>query len=134
MIARSSIAISISDASREPRVAQSKGTVLSLSLPLGDMDDTSRVGDITSSTSISSSDSRDGSRGKSSNVHGGRRRDTGVASSIWGSVPGVTESSIAGITSVAKPGIASTVAKEVGVSLSCGCRSKEESCLELKLI
>jgi len=119
----------------ETSIAETVGTIesisISLSLPLGDMDDTSRVGDITSSTSISSSDSRDGSRGKSSNVHGSRRRDTGVASSIWGSVPGVTESSIAGITSIAKPGVASTVAKEVGVSLSCGCRSKEESCKEL---
>jgi len=119
----------------ETSIAKTVGTIesisISLSLPLGDMDDTSRVGNITSSTSISSSDSRDGSRGKSSNVHRGRRRDTGVASSIWGSVPGVTESSQAGITSIAKPGIASTVAKEVGVSLSCGCRSKEESCKEL---
>jgi len=131
-IAKASIAkASIAETSIAKTVGTIESISISLSLPLGDMDDTSRVGNITSSTSISSSDSRDGSRGKSSNVHGGRRRDTGVASSIWGGVPGVTESSIAGITSVAKPGIASTVAKEVGVSLSCGCRSKEESCKEL---
>ena len=132
----------------ETSVAMTVGTVesigISLSLPLGNMDNTSRVGDITSGTSVSSSDSRDGSRGKSSNVHGSRRRDTGVAGSIWGSVPCVAESSIASITgmasiaessitSIAEPGVASTVAKEVGVSLSGGCRSKEESCLELKI-
>merc|ERR1712172_378684 len=55
-------------------VSETIGTVesisLSLSLPLGDMDDTSRVGNVTSSTGVSSSDSRDGSRGKASNVHG----------------------------------------------------------------
>jgi len=38
----------------------------------------------------------------------------------------VAEASIANMTSVA-----STIAKEVGVSLSGGCRSKEESCKEL---
>jgi len=126
-VAKSSIA--------ETSIAKTVGTIesigISLSLPLGDMDDSSRVGDITSGTSISSSDSREGSRGKSSNVYGSRGGDTGIASSIWGSIPCVAESSIASITSVAKPGIASAVAKEVRVSLSSGCRSKEESCKEL---
>merc|ERR1719234_176711 len=91
-------------------VAKTIGTVvsISLSLPLGDMDDSSRVGNVTSSTGVGSSDSRDGSRGKASNVHGSRGRDASVASSIGG-----------------------TVAKEVGVSLSGGSRSKEESCKEL---
>merc|ERR1712142_1185520 len=124
-VAKSSIA--------ETSIAKTVGTIesISLSLPLGDMDDSSRVGDITSGTSISSSDSREGSRGKSSNVYGSRGGDTGIASSIWGSIPCVAESSIASITSVAKPGIASAVAKEVRVSLSSGCCSKEESCKEL---
>jgi len=119
----------------ETSVSKTVGTIesigISLSLPLGDMNNTSRVGDIASGTSVSSSDSRDGSRGKSSNVHGSRRRHTGVSSSIWGSVPCVAESSIAGITSIAEPGVTSAVAKEVGVSLSGGCRGKEESCKEL---
>jgi len=119
----------------ETSVSKTVGTIesigISLSLPLGDMNNTSRVGDIASGTSVSSSDSRDGSRGKSSNVHGSRRRHTGVSSSIWGSVPCVAKSSIAGITSIAEPGVTSAVAKEVGVSLSGGCRGKEESCKEL---
>merc|ERR1719352_575395 len=124
-------------------VAKTIGSVesisLSLSLPLGDMDNSSRVGDVTAGTGVGSSDSRDGSRGKASNVHGSRGGHTGVASSIGGSVTSVAKSSIAGITSVAeasmtsvaKTGIASTVAKEVGVSLSGGSRGKKESCKEL---
>ena len=115
-------------------VAKTIGTVegISLSLPLGNMDDSSRVGNVTSSTGISSSDSRDSSRGKASNVHGSRGGDASVAGSIGGSVTSVAKSSIAGITSIAEAGIASTVAKEVGVSLGGGSRSKEESCLESK--
>jgi len=95
------------------------------------MDDSSRVGNVTSSTGISSSDSRDSSRGKASNVHGSRGGDASVAGSIGGSVTSVAKSSITGITSIAEASIASTVAKEVGVSLSGGSRSKEESCKEL---
>jgi len=134
---RGSIAeTSISETSvAETSVAETVGTIvsisLSLSLPLGDMDDSSRVGNVTSGTSVSSSDSGESSRGKSSNVHGGRGGDTGVAGSIGGSVTSIAKSSVAGITSVAEAGIASTVAKEVGVSLSGGSRSKEESCKEL---
>ena len=97
------------------------------------MDDPGRVGNVTPSTGISSSDSRDSSRGKASNVHGSRGGDASVAGSIGGSVTSVAKSSIAGITSIAEAGIASTVAKEVGVSLSGGSRSKEESCLEMIL-
>jgi hypothetical protein len=47
------------------------GFSLSLSLTLGNMDYSSRVSDITSSTGISSSNSRDSSRGKTSNVGAG---------------------------------------------------------------
>ena len=134
-VAKTGIAVSKTSVS-QTSVAKTVGTVegISLSLPLGDVDDSSRVGDVTSGTSVSSSDSRDGSRGKTSNVHGSRGRDTGIAGSIGGSVTSIAKSSIAGITSVAEAGVASTVAKEVGVSLSSGCRSKEESCLELKLV
>ena len=114
-------------------VGVSLGISLSLSLPLGNMDDSGRVGDIAASGSVASSDGGDGGSGEAGNADGGRGGDTGVAGSIRGSVTSVAKSSIAGITSIAEAGIASTVAKEVGVSLSGGCRSKEESCLELKL-
>ena len=46
---------------------------ISLSLPLGNMDDSSRVGDVTSSTGVSSSNSRDGSWGVASHDQGNVR-------------------------------------------------------------
>merc|ERR1712181_218237 len=52
---------------------------LSLSLPLGNMDGSSGVGDVAAGTSVSSSYGGDGSRGSSKGGQGGRRRDTGVA-------------------------------------------------------
>merc|ERR550534_2887896 len=115
-------------------MAQAIGTIegisISLSLPLGNMDDSSRVGNVASGTSVSSSNSRDSSRGKASNVHRGRRRNASVASSVGGSIASISgvAKTISGITSVAE---ASTVAKEVGVSLGSGCSSKEESGKEL---
>ena len=95
------------------------------------MDNSGRVGNIASSTSIGSSNSRKSSRGESSNVYRGRRGDAGVASSIRGSVASISgvAKTISGITCVAE---ASAVAKEVGVSLSSGCSSKEESGLGSK--
>jgi hypothetical protein len=93
MIARSSIAITrmsktaISCASREPGVAQSIGTVLSLSLPLGDMDDPSRVGDVASGTSVSSSDSGDGSWSISSYCQGDIWRCAGQPGIVQDSIP-----------------------------------------------
>ena len=107
------------------------GISLSLGLPLGNMDNSGRVGNIASSTSIGSSNSGDSSRGKSSNVHRGRRRDTSVASSVGGSIASISgvAKTISGITCVAE---ASAIAKEVGVSLGSGCSSKEESGLGSK--
>merc|ERR1719234_369025 len=97
------------------------------------MNDSSRVGNVTSSTGVSSSDSRDGSRGSSQGGQRGRRRDTGVAGSIGGSVTSVAKSSIAGITSVAEASMTSiagvaeaVVAKQVWVSLSADRCSKEK--------
>merc|ERR1719370_2727881 len=132
-IAKTGIAVAKSSIA-ESGVAQTVGTIesisISLSLPLGNMDDSSRVGDIASSTSIGSSNSGKSSRGESSNVHRGRRRDASVASSVRGSVASISgvAQTISGVTSVAE---ASTIAKEVGVSLGSGCSSKEESGKEL---
>merc|ERR1712177_73444 len=69
---------------------------MSLSLSLGDMDGSSRVGDITSSSSVKSSDSRDSSRGQASDVHRGRRRDTGISSSMVDAISksGVSEAGV----------------------------------------
>merc|ERR1712082_520844 len=71
------------------------GISISLSLPLGDMNGSSRVGDITSSSSVKSSDSRDSSRGQASDVHRGRGRDTGISSSMVDTVSktGISETS-----------------------------------------
>ena len=88
------------------------------------MDDSSRVGNVTSSTGISSSDSRDGSRGSSKGGERGRGRDTGIAGSSVGKRVAVT--SIAGIAGVAK----AVVAKQVWVSLSADRCSKEKGRLK----
>ena len=128
MIARSSIAItrmskaaiSISDASREPRVAQSIGTVLSLSFPLGDMDDPSRVGDVASGTSVGSSDSGDGSGGNADGGEGGRGGDLGVAGDHRG-VDGVRDNrgsdGMVGVTHDRGNSVVSRVDTVVGLSL-----------------
>merc|ERR1712020_270460 len=69
---------------------------ISLSLPLGNMDGSSRVSNITSSSSVKSTDSRDSSRGQASNVHRGRGRDTGISSSMVDAISesGVSQTSI----------------------------------------
>ena len=133
-IAKTGVAVAKSSIA-ESSVAQTVGTIegisISLSLPLGNMDNSGRVGNIASSTSIGSSNSRKSSRGESSNVYRGRRGDAGVASSIRGSVASISgvAKTISGVTSVAE---ASTVAKEVGVSLGSGCSGKEKSGLGSK--
>jgi hypothetical protein len=53
----------------------------SFSLTLGNMDYSSRVGNITASTGISTSNGRDSSRGKTSNASAGRGTDGSIASS-----------------------------------------------------
>ena len=123
-----SIAIAKTGVSVAWVAAISQNVGISLSFPLGDMDDTSRVGDITSGTSVSSSNSRDGSRGKSSNVHRSRGGDTGIASSnrghssdgsdrsnCRGSIASISETSVAK-TSVAKASVASSEEQGVGLS------------------
>merc|ERR1712080_351027 len=52
---------------------------LSISTPLGEMDDSSRVGHIPASSSIESSYGRDGSRGVAMDSYGGGGGDTGEA-------------------------------------------------------
>ena len=133
-VAKTGIAVAKSSIA-ESGIAQTIGTIegisISLSLPLGNMDNSGRVGNIASSTSIGSSNSGDSSRGKSGNVHRGRRRDTSVASSVGGSIASISgvAKTISGITCVAE---ASAIAKEVGVSLGSGCSSKEEGGLGSK--
>jgi len=130
-IAKTGIAVAKTSVS-QTSVAKTIGTVegIGLSLPLGNMDDSGRVGNIATGSSISSSNGRDGSGGKAGNVHGGGRGDTGVAGSIRGSKTSIAKT-IASITSVTQASISSTVAKEVGVGLSSDCRSEKESCQEL---
>merc|ERR1712080_730124 len=73
---------------------------------LGSMDDSSRIGNITSSSSISTSDSRDSSRSQTSDVHRGRGRDTGIASSMV-SQASISKSGVSE-TSVSKSGVSKT--------------------------
>merc|ERR1712089_100266 len=109
---------SVSQSSVSKTVSSSVvGISISISLPLGDMNGSSRVGDIASSSSVKSSDSRDSSRGQASDVHRGRGRDTGISSSMVDTVSkaGVSE------TSVSKTSISETVSSSVvRISLPLG--------------
>merc|ERR1719220_2155013 len=60
------------------------GLSISLSLPLGNMDDSSRVGNVTSSSGVTSSDGRDSGSGKAGDADGGGGGDAGVAGSNGG--------------------------------------------------
>ena len=97
------------------------GLGISLSFPLGDMDDSGRVGDVTASSSVTSSNSGDGGSGKAGNAHGGRGGDTGVASSNRGnSSVGIAVAKAVGVAvAVGSKTIASIASvQEVGVGLS----------------
>merc|ERR1719291_1138078 len=94
------------------------GLGISLSFPLGDMDDSGRVGDVTASSSVTSSNSGDGGAG---NAHGGRGGDTGVAGSNRGnSSVGIAVAKAVGVAvAVGSKTIASIASvQEVGVGLS----------------
>merc|ERR1712088_932636 len=94
---------------------------ISLSFPLGDMDDSGRVGDVTASSSVTSSNSGDGGSGKAGNAHGGRGGDTGVAGSNRGnSSVGIAVAKAVGVAvAVGSKTIASIASvQEVGVGLS----------------
>merc|ERR1712080_724554 len=79
---------------------------------LGSMDDSSRVGNITSSSSISTSDSRDSSRSQTSDVHRGRGRDTGIARSM------VSQASIS------KSGVSQTMVSKTSISKAVSVSTK----------
>merc|ERR1712080_6829 len=100
---------------------------VSISLPMGDMDGSSRVGNITSSSSIKSSNSRDSSRSQTSDVHRGRGRDTGIASSMV-SQASISKSGVSQ-TMVSKTSISKTVSvstKVVRIGLSADGSSQTE--------
>merc|ERR1719312_209649 len=96
-------------------------SVVRISLPLGNMDGSSRVSNITSSSSVKSSDSRDSSRGQASDVHRGRGRDTGISSSM---VDTISKTSVSQ-TSMSKTVSVST--KVVRISLSADGSSQTEN-------
>merc|ERR1719357_820967 len=111
-ISKTSIAIT---SIKESRIS------LSFSFTLGNMDNSGRVGYITSGTSISSSKGRDGSRGKSSNAGASRGADGGITSSgNWESIS-IDSSSMIRVSSIAgisKTSIAITSVKESCISIS----------------
>merc|ERR1712180_281425 len=78
------------------------------------MDGSSRVSNITSSSSVKSSDSRDSSRGQASDVHRGRGRDTGISSSMVDTISksSVSQTSVSQ-TRVSKTSISKTVSSSV---------------------
>merc|ERR1711970_1268181 len=100
---------------------------LSLSLTLGNMDNTSRVGNIPASSSISSSKGRESSRSNSCNSYSVGNIGDSVSGSNWGSKSiSVAKPSIAKSSTIAKPSISQpssvsiTSVKEssIGISLS----------------
>merc|ERR1712082_531831 len=95
-------------------LVSTKNMVELVHLVLCDMDGSSRVSNITSSSSISTSDSRDGSRGQTSNVQRARGRDVRVSSSNMVSKTSVSESSISETVS------GSVVSISISLSLPLG--------------
>merc|ERR1719225_2155633 len=95
---------------------------LSLSLPLGNMDDSSRVGDISASASISSSNSGDGGISQSNSGQGGGGADLGVGSWMGIGTIGssIAISSISSISTIGGVGqtIAVSSVESIGISLS----------------
>merc|ERR1719147_79185 len=93
---------------------------ISLSLPLGNMDNTSRVGNISSSSSISSSKGGDSSGGKAIDVNSSRGAHTGIASSIAKTIGvssiGTIETSSIGVSTTIEARI--SIGSIVGVSFS----------------
>merc|ERR1712172_337270 len=77
------VSVTVSETAVSEPVVSSVVVGLSLSLPLGNMDGSSGVGDVAAGTSVSSSYGGDGSRGCSKGGQRGRRRDTGVAGDHW---------------------------------------------------
>jgi len=115
----SSIAQTIGTSIAETSIAIGSVVGISLSLSLGNMNYSPRVGNIPSGTSIASSNSRDSSRGKTIDVDSSRVTHTSIASSIAKTI-GVSSigSSIAQTigTSIAETSIA--IGSVVGISLS----------------
>merc|ERR1711971_274243 len=77
------VSVTVSETAVSEPVVSSVGVGLSLSLPLGNMDSSGGVGDVSAGTSISSSYGGDGSRGSSKGGQRGRRRDAGAAGDHW---------------------------------------------------
>merc|ERR1712082_181499 len=98
-------------------LVSTKNMVELVHLVLCDMDGSSRVSNITSSSSISTSDSRDGSRGQASDVQRARGRDVRVSSSNMVSKTGVSETSISETSvsqsSVSESGVSKTVSSYI---------------------
>merc|ERR1711970_673905 len=90
---------------------------VSLGLPLGDVNNSSRVGDVASGTGVGTSDGRDGGGGHSSDVHGSRGGDAGVAGGM--AKTGITQtgvsktvSSVAGVAKTGVPSVAKTTVSQ----------------------
>ena len=88
------------------------------------MDDSGRVGNVTSSSSVTSSNGRDSGSGKAGDANGGGGGDAGVAGSGVGK--GIAIASVASVASIAE----TVVAEEVGVGFSADCCSNENSRLK----
>ena len=84
-------------------VAQQVSVSIGLSLPLGNMNSSGRVGNIPSGSSVETTASRDSSGGKTGDVHIDRGGDAGVAGNV-------------AKTSVAKTSVAQTMVDQSGLA------------------
>merc|ERR1711937_346220 len=92
------------------------GISLSLSLSLGDMDNSGRVGDIPPSSSIASSKGGESSRGKTIDADSSRGAHASVSSSVAETIGVGSVGTSVGAASVASKAI--TIGSVVGVSIS----------------
>merc|ERR1712212_670774 len=115
----SEAASSVSSVGPVSKTVSSVVVGVSLSLPLGNMDDSGGVGDVASGTSVGSSNSGDGGRGNADGGEGGRGGDLGVAGDHRGdSVDGVGDNRGMGVAHNRGNSVMSRVDTVVGLSLS----------------
>ena len=126
--------VSISSIETTIAISKTVSTIVGISLglgisgPLGNMDDSSRVGDISASTSVSSSNSGEGSRGDSGNANS----VSGIGHTITGSIG---TSIGVGTIGVGGGGVASITVSSIeklGISISVSLDESSEANLKIR--
>merc|ERR1711937_1000814 len=127
----SSIAQTISTSIAETSIAIGSVVGISLSLSLGDMDNSGRVGDIPPSSSIASSKGGESSRGKTIDADSSRGAHASVASSVAETIGVGSVGTSVGVASIASKAIAIGSVVGVSISLSHGASGQTHNSQEL---